>query len=228
MKLPIKNVILLALMLLSAGLGTALRPTISLADERPPIDLNTMVPTAFGDWQEQLNLVNQIIDPQQKAGIDSIYSQALIRTYVNSQGYGVMLSMAYGKQQNDQLRAHQPEGCYVGQGFYLAQPSEATEMSTSVGSIGITRLVAAKGSRYEPITYWIRIGEGIARTNWEMKKLQIRYALSGRVPDGMLVRVSSISDDSVKAFALQRDFINDLLSGVNSDHRQDLIGKVAN
>jgi hypothetical protein len=37
MKLSIRNIALLALMLLSAGLGAALRPTISLADERPPI-----------------------------------------------------------------------------------------------------------------------------------------------------------------------------------------------
>ncbi len=66
MPLSAKNLILLVLMLVSAGLAMALRPHISLANERPPINLKAMVPTAFGDWQEQLNLSAQIVDPQQK------------------------------------------------------------------------------------------------------------------------------------------------------------------
>ncbi len=228
MKLAVKNVVLLVLMLLSVALGSTFRPTIPLADGREPVNLIAIVPTAFGDWKEQINLVSQIVDPQLKAGIDNIYSQTLTRTYINSQGYRVMLSIAYGKQQNDQLRAHQPEGCYLGQGFYLVLPSEATEISTSAGSFGITRLVAAKASRNEPITYWIRIGDDIARTQWEMKKIQIHYALSGKIPDGMLVRVSSIATNNTEAFAQQRNFINDLLSGMSPLHRQYLTGEKIN
>lgn len=117
MKLSIRNVVLLALMLLSAGLGAALRPNISLADESAPIDLKAMVPTAFGDWQEQLNLSNQIVDPQQQKKLDEIYSQTLSRTYINRQGYRIMLSIAYGKNQSDALQLHRPEICYPAQGF---------------------------------------------------------------------------------------------------------------
>ena len=72
MKASLKNIVLLALMLISAVLAAALRPTISLADERPLIDLKTMVPTAFSGWQEQLNLSNQVVVPQQKSMIDNI------------------------------------------------------------------------------------------------------------------------------------------------------------
>src|SRR5450830_590456 len=119
MRLTFKNLLLLALMLISAGLGAALRPTISMADERPPIDLAAMVPTTFGDWREEINVLAQVINPQQKSVIDKIYSQTLSRTYVNPQGYRIMLSIAYGKNQSDALQLHKPEVCYPAQGFTL-------------------------------------------------------------------------------------------------------------
>ena len=227
MKLPLKNIVLLVLMLVSAALGAALRPHISLADERPPINLAAMVPTAFGDWQEETNLQAQVINPQQKSMIDKLYTDTLSRTYISRQGYRIMLSIAYGKRQSDELRAHQPEGCYEGQGFHLVLPSESSAISTIAGQIPVTRLVAANAARNEPITYWIRIGDQIARTQWEMKKIQLGYALTGKIPDGMLVRVSSISTDNPAAFDLQRNFIDSLLSAVDFSRRRDLIGKLA-
>ena len=75
MKISVPNFVLLLLMLLSAGMASALRPTISLADERPPISLKAMVPTAFGDWQEQRNVTAAIVDPTQTALLDKIYSE---------------------------------------------------------------------------------------------------------------------------------------------------------
>ena len=39
---------------------------------------------------------------------------------------------------------------------------------------------------------------------------QLRYGLRGEIPDGMLVRVSSLNRDSKNPFALQARFINDL------------------
>jgi hypothetical protein len=112
MKLTAKTIALLALMLLSAALSAALRPRISLADERPPIDLAAMVPKAFGDWREELNLAARVVNPQQRDLLDKIYSQTLSRTYVNAQGYRIMLSIAYGKNQSDALQLHKPEYCY--------------------------------------------------------------------------------------------------------------------
>ena len=64
MALSIKKWLLLALMLLSAGLGASLKPTIYLADELPTVNLSAMVPIAFGDWKEIPQTMTQIVDPQ--------------------------------------------------------------------------------------------------------------------------------------------------------------------
>ncbi|TXI40723.1 MAG: exosortase-associated EpsI family protein, partial [Nitrosomonas sp.] len=47
---------------------------------------------------------------------------------------------------------------------------------------------------------------------------------TGNVPDGMLVRVSSIDVDKAKAYQLQTVFIQNLLSSVNASERIRLIG----
>lgn len=205
MKPSFKNFLLLGLMVLSAALGAVLRPRISMADERPPINLATMVPKAFGDWREEQQRVTQVINPQQQSVIDAIYSQTLSRTYVNSQGYRVMLSIAYGKNQSDALQLHKPEICYPAQGFVLL-----TKQSGVMDLLGkptaITRLTTSLGQRYEPITYWTVVGDHNVTGGGDKKLTEIRYAFINRIPDGMLVRFSSIDTQSDRAFVLQTQF----------------------
>lgn len=224
MKLSIKNIALLVLMLASAALGAVLRPTISLADERPPIDLAAMVPTTFGDWREETNVLAQVVNPQQKSVIDKIYSQTLSRSYVNPQGYRIMLSIAYGKNQSDALSLHKPEVCYPAQGFtllgkktdaldLLGRPITATQISTSLGQ------------RFEPVTYWTVVGDHISTGGIAKKLIEMRYALNGRIPDGMLVRVSSIDRSADEAYALQKQFANAMVGAIAPEHRQRFAGK---
>ena len=214
------------LMLLSAGMASALRPTISLADERPPISLKTMVPTAFGDWQEQLNMSASIVDPTQTALLDKIYSETLTRTYVNKAGYRVMLSIAYGKNQSDALQLHKPEVCYPAQGFTLL----AKEVSTLdlVGQpITAVRLQTRMGQRIEPITYWTVVGDHITKGGIDKKLTEMRYAVSGRIPDGMLVRVSSIDPGTDNAYAIQGQFASQMVQAITPDIRNRFAGDPA-
>jgi len=221
-----RNFMLMAIMFAASAGAVALRPTPMIDDKAVNIDLEAMVPKEFGGWRIDTGITPIMPSPDVEAALSRIYTQTLTRTYVNAAGQRIMLSIAYGSQQNDQLRVHQPEGCYVGQGFHIARPSEATEIATSMGPLHVTQLTATSGARREPITYWVRIGDSIARTQWEMKKIQLRYGLTGSIPDGMLVRVSSISPSDSEAFALQRDFINDLLSSVDASQRRELVGKI--
>lgn len=220
-----KSLLLLALMVATAFAAVMLRPTAKVADQQALVDLETLIPKHFRDWHEEAQNFGGVINPQQKESLDKIYNQTLARTYVNSKGSRIMLSVAYGAQQNDQLRIHQPEGCYVGQGFHISGTSKATEIATGIGSLPVTRLSATLGRRHEPITYWMRIGDGIARTQWEMKRIQLSNGLMGNIPDGMLVRVSSISVKDADAFELHHDFIDALLTNVDSAGRYHLIGK---
>jgi EpsI family protein len=213
MKLTVKSIVLLALMLLSAALGAALRPRIELADERTPIDLATMVPTTFGDWHEEVNRAAQVVNPQQRDMLNKIYSQTLSRTYVNTQGYRVMLSIAYGKNQSAALQMHKPEFCYPAQGFTLMD-KQSTALNILGTPIAATRLVTALGQRHEPLTYWTVVGDHIVTNTITKKLVELRYSISNRIPDGMLVRVSSIDPDTQTALNKQARFAADLVQSL--------------
>jgi EpsI family protein len=227
MKLWLRNLLLLALMLAASGMAVALRPTAIAAERGAKIDLETSIPSEFTGWRIDTSIPPIMPSPDLQATLDVIYTSTLARTYVNGSGQRVMLSIAYGDRQNDQLRVHQPEGCYLGQGFHIVQPSKATEIPTSFGPLRVTQLSAANATRHEPITYWIRIGDSIARTQWEMKKIQLSYGLAGKIPDGMLVRVSSLSTNDADAFVLHQNFIDALLTGTDTSRRRILIGNFA-
>lgn len=223
MKLTWKNIVLLVLMLLSAAFAAAMRPTINLADERPLIDLKTMVPTAFGEWQEQPSFSAQVIDPQQQRTIEKLYSQTLSRTYVNPEGYRIMLSIAYGKNQSDALQLHKPDLCYPAQGFTLLRRQDG-KLNVQGNSIAATRLETNLGQRHEPLVYWTVVGDHITTSGTDKKITEMRYGLRGRIPDGMIVRVSSIDAVTSNAYKLQDQFAIAMIAAIAPANRNRFAG----
>jgi hypothetical protein len=56
-------------------------------------------------------------------------------------------------------------------------------------------------------------------------KLQrLAYGLSGKIPDGMLVRVSTIQTDEQRAYQLQDRFVGQLLEALDPGGRVRLLG----
>ena len=197
------SIVLAVLMLSSSVLTKILIPANKIADQREGIILETIIPQKFGEWH-----IDQSI---------------IARTYVNSDGERIMFSVAYGGDQSDNLAVHKPEVCYYAQGFEINKIMSG-ELLTEYGILPIRRLLASKGNRHEPITYWVTIGDKAVMPGIEQKLQQLRYGLTGNVPDGMLVRISSISSDEDKAYYLQNRFILDLLSVMDTFHRTRLIG----
>jgi EpsI family protein len=223
MSVLIRNFVLLALMLVAASLAAALRPTISMADERPPIDLKSMVPTAFDDWRQLERSGAYIIDPQTQQLLDTIYSETLSRTYVNSKGYQIMLSIAYGKNQSDALQLHKPEVCYPAQGFQLFD-KHADMLDLGDRSIPTTRLMTKLGQRQEPVTYWTVVGDHVTVSGIDKKLTELRYAINDRIPDGMLIRVSSIDGAVDNAYQNQDRFARAMVTAIASVDRERFSG----
>lgn len=219
-----KPLVLCLLMLTAAGLAIAATPTVRLADLRAKIDLETLIPESFGDWTIDRSIVPLMISPDAQAVLDKIYSQTLARTYRDAAGQRVMLSIAYGGDQSDALQVHAPEVCYAAQGFDVARGMVA-ELVTRYGTLPVKRLTAVKGSRREPITYWITIGERVTTSGIRQKLAQLRYGLTGKIPDGMLVRVSTIGSDTTQAYAVQEQFIHKLLAELHDGDRARVIGR---
>lgn len=214
---------LLILMLTASGLALALRPTQKIAGDGFAIDLERMVPHAFGDWREEQQNLLQIVDPQQKEVIDRIYTQTLSRTYVHRDGYRIMLAIAYGEDQRDAMQVHYPEVCYPGQGFALQERQTGT-LTTKTASIPVTRLLTTLGPRSEPVTYWITVGDHIVQGRVQKKLAEMRYGLAGRISDGMLIRISSIDGEVTRAYERQAQFTDQLLGALEPQYRNKLNG----
>ena len=219
---------LLLLMILASILGMSLRPTHKIIDDSEKVKLETLIPKQFNDWQ-LVEMGAQLVNPETEAAVNAIYAQTLSRTYINAKGQRIMLSIAYGEDQSDSVGAHLPEGCYGGQGFDVANITRGM-LVTDHGSIPVSRLLASKNGRIEPITYWLTTGEKVAYSGWATKKLKLQYAMQGVIPDGLLMRVSSItetpaSEELKSAYTLQTRFTQDLLATVSVKQRSHLMGK---
>jgi len=208
--------------LLAAFAAQALQPTRE-APSFPNAKLEAVIPEAFGDWRIDRSIVPVQPDPGALAAIEAIYSDTLARTYVNSRGQRIMLSLAYGRRQNDSMRLHQPEGCYSGQGFAVSKPLTAV-LDIGARHLPVRRLVATLAPRTEPITYWMVVGGRPALSAMQAKLAQLRYGIRGYFADGLLFRVSSISADEGAAYELQDGFVRDLVAAVDQRFLPGILG----
>lgn len=223
--ISLKHLLIGLCMFATAGMALALKPTHKVADARPKVDLEVLIPQTFGNWKIDETIVPLIADPELQAKLDKIYNQTLTRTYINPKGERIMLSIAYGGDQSDSMAVHKPEVCYPAQGFQILKSPVVSTFSTEGGaSIPVKRLVATQGARIEPITYWTTVGDKVAVNGWKWKLQQMTYGLTGKIPDGLLFRISSIQADEAKAYQLQDEFTRELLNAMSPGGRQRIIG----
>jgi EpsI family protein len=189
------------------------------------LELEQAVPRSFGAWRMAEHQGQGVVNPQTQALLDQLYSQTLSRIYVDEKGYAVMLSVAYGDDQRGGLRAHMPDVCYPAQGFLLLDRSSA-EIGTAQGMLPVRRLLTRQGSRQEPLTYWFNFGATALRTDspLERRLIEIRLGLTGQVPDGILMRVSSIDADVPRAYAQQERFVRDMVEALPPTVRGRMAG----
>jgi len=203
--------------------GIAARPTSKAGDKGQALRLESVVPKQFGEWVELPDHGAQVVNPQTRELLDKLYSQILTRTYTDKRGYQIMLSLAYGDDQRGGLQAHRPEVCYPAQGFKLGSVEEGA-LPTEYGSIDVRRLTTSLGTRNEPVTYWLTVGDQIIRSKLDKRMAEIRLGLTGQIPDGLLFRVSSIDNDTERAFRMQQKFVADMMSAVPGTARKQLGG----
>lgn len=213
-----------ALLLVSAsGLAHVTRPTVHIADQHPKVELETLFPKTFGDWRIDPNLPVSIVSPDVEAMLKSLYAQTLSRTYIGPKGERIMLSIAYGGDQSDATRAHRPDVCYPAQGFDILSASY-TSIDVGNAELPVRHMFAKLGQRYEPVTFWFIVGERVAVSGQQQKIAQLSYGLRGLIPDGMLVRVSSINNDADAGYRDQARFIADMRAAMPQPSRLRVFG----
>jgi EpsI family protein len=221
MKINRIQVVLAAIAIAGAALlAQVLTPRELMARTSVAPALNSMIPAQFGRWR----LVPDIkpVTPSDPEGYvqpdpDStrIYSQEVSRGYTDDHGNIVMLLVAYGPVQNYRLKAHRPEMCYTAAGFRISEKTGAL-VSYRDGALPIktTRLVAERESRIEPITYWMKVGNDVTSGVVDRQLVRLKYGLRGLIPDGALIRISTIGLPKEASFKLQDQFIHDLFASI--------------
>ncbi len=224
MSIKLHQVLIALAMCVAAGLAVLLHPTKKLADQSAKVNLETMIPKEFGDWKYDASAeANVKPSAEVQANLDKIYDQILNRSYLNSKGERMMLTITYGSSQTQDLKAHRQEVCYAAQGFTIAAIKHEV-LRIAQQSIPATRMFAIKQERKEPVTYWFTMGEDVVLSRMERLLVAIKYSFAGVIPDGVLVRVSNLTPDPDQGYAAQQVFLNDLMQAMDAKSVQKLLG----
>jgi EpsI family protein len=208
----------------TAGAAVAMVPRQGMKEPTISVPLETLFPSSFASWKIDPNVLPLEASAEIRKVVAETYDQTLSRTYVNSQGYSVMLSVAYGGRRNQGMDIHRPEVCYPAQGLALRRDTQQVKLQVGNAELPVKRLVAGTGNRNEPISYWLVVGNSLASFGYGHRLALLKYGLTGHVPDGMLVRVSSIDDDVSHAFVQQDIFLDEILSAMTPEFRRRILG----
>jgi len=219
-----RSAVLAVVMAAACAFAIAITPRVFLADLKSREKLANILPTKFAAWTVDDSILPVPPSPDLQKVLDATYDETVAMTFKNTAGDRIMLSLAYGRNQHKGMITHRPEICYPAQGFKLNGRVVDGSIDIHGKPLPVKRLVAAMGPRNEPITYWVMVGDEVTQFGYPHRWVAIRYGLKGEIPDGVLVRVSSISADENKAFALQDGFIRDLLAAISPQNRSRLLG----
>jgi EpsI family protein len=198
------------LWLITGLAAVALTPRVMLSELQPMPNLHSLLPSQVGEWRMEDTSDNRFVSVETTSETNGIYDQVLQRTYVDPSGHRIMLVMAYGSRQlGSAYQVHRPEACYQASGFLLLQSSDAV-IEVHGQSLKIRHFFAQQNSRQEAVTYWMTIGQRATMPGVARKLEQLRSGLNGQVPDGMLVRISSLEQESEAGFLRHHVFVKDL------------------
>jgi EpsI family protein len=217
--------LLLGLPLLAAAGGAfALTPRnrLNLLGDKK---LEKAVPLKIGSWS--VTPSNAVILPDSQEGSLSarIYDQTVSRLYTSDSDLPVMMVIAYGSTQSDQLQLHRPEACYTAVGFQITEARAVKVPVTPAAKLPARELVASNNERTEPILYWTRIGDYLPVNGTEQRTMKLRSEFRGYVADGVLVRLSTVGEPSEETFGALQRFAAAMLLAVDPVALPALVGR---
>ncbi len=160
-----------------------------------------------------------------------------MRAYGNSRGDVVLLALAYGRNQRQEVKIHRPDVCYTAQGFQLVERSSvALPVQGTHGAqvSGMRMLVKAPG-RVEAVSYWIRIGDVFTDNAWSIRYHIFQPGHGGarggwcaraRVADRAGAGCEGRSPDAASAerYRVQEAFLSDLGSRAAGSRSSPSVG----
>jgi EpsI family protein len=205
----------------ATSVASALAVPRRIAGDAPKKQLDALIPKEIGGWRYLSS--DGVVASAENDDAD-IYDDLLTRVYEAPGQPPIMLLIAYGRTQGGNLQLHRPETCYPGQGFILSD-SEPRELH--FGDANIVKagaFTAKRDQRIERLIYWTRIGDRFPRNSAQEYMAIFASVVRRTVPDGVLVRVSAIGQDTVRSDKAVDSFAHDLVRYSGKDARRLLLG----
>jgi len=191
-------------------------------DPLPKGTLENALPPALGAWRAVP--ADGIVLPPQSDLSKKLYNDVMIRAYENS-GTIVMLLLAYGASQAEELQMHRPEVCYPAAGFGI-RSSQVVQLPLGKRGVIDAKLLETESSvRKEQVLYWSRVGNHFPTSQLSQRWAVLRENLAGRVPDGILVRTSTVGSGPQAALPVLRSFAEAMLANAPPSARRLLVGR---
>lgn len=182
--------------------------------------LENIVPKTIGRWN--FVAASGLVVPPKDQLLQAVYSQLLTRVYSDGQNPPIMLLMAQSGSQTGVLQIHRPETCYTAGGFSI---SDVRPQPVSLGSTSVpaNAMDATADGVTEHIVYWTRIGNRMP-ASWKQQRIAVAAQnLEGIIPDAILVRVSTVTNDAAAARANLEEFIREMIGSVPANRRNVFI-----
>lgn len=205
-------------LLAASGVAFAAQPKPHMSVIEPKL-FESWIPSRFGEWATQGS--SGVVLPPPDALSDRLYDNLVTRVYGGSAD-AVMLLLAYNNVQDGVLQVHRPEVCYPVGGYVLTEtaPIDIPALGREVPS----NVFTAKGpDRTEQVMYFTRLGKSYPRSWGEQRWAVIQENLAGRVPDGIMMRVSLIGTDRAKAVTTLRGFASDFTAAASPSLQKLLV-----
>jgi EpsI family protein len=212
-----RNVITGIAMMGAGGVASA-RPPMPYAKKMAKGTIDKLIPAQIGDWT--FETTSGLVLPPPDATIDRLYDEVMTRVYVRPNSPPIMFLIAYGSVQDGLLQLHRPEVCYPVGGYELSETRIAQFPIMPGNDVPIRTFTAASDSRVEQVMYWTRVGN-VLPTSWgEQRWAVVEANLKGAVPDGILVRMSTVDLDMEASMEILQSFAQSLAQAVKPDVRR--------
>jgi EpsI family protein len=152
----------------------------------------------------------------------ALYSNLLTRVYADGENPPVMLLVAQSGSQTGVLQIHRPETCYTAGGYHI---SPVTPQPIQVGPrvVPANSMDASADGMVEHVLYWTRVGNRMP-ASWKQQRLAVaEQNIRGIIPDAILVRVSTVSDDANSARETLQAFVRSLIGSLPPSRRDVFI-----
>jgi EpsI family protein len=221
-----REVLIGAACVLSSGTAMALKPRQKISLLPDGTKLSDVLPRKFGRWDSR-DVSDLYAAETPDSLLARLYGQTVGRLYVDRQsGSEIMMLMAHGDSQSNELQLHRPEVCYPAFGFALTA-SSPLELKIGKGiTLPARRLLAQSSLQRQAVLYWTRMGEAFPVSVTEQRLTRLNAAMHRYIPDGLLARFSMVEEDAARAFATISAFIPALLAQVPNDRRSVFVGTI--